>query len=90
VKEKKAAALSYEPGDYAPKILAKGMGATADAIYRIAQENGIPIVKSPQLVNVLSDINPFDYVPEKYWRAVAEILSFVYETRKDDGQYKSY
>jgi len=89
VEEKKAAALNYESGDYAPRILARGAGATADAICRIAQENCIPIVKSSQLVHYLSDLNPFEYVPKKYWAAVAEILSLVYETRGDDGQYKS-
>lgn len=86
---RKAAALGYEPGDYAPRILAKGMGISADAICRIARGNRIPIVKSPQLAHSLSDINPFDYIPEKYWTAVAEILRFVYETRGDDEQYKS-
>jgi len=89
VEENKAAALGYEPGDYAPRILAKGMGLSADAICRIARENRIPIVKSPRLAHSLSDINPFDYVPEKYWTAVAEILRFVYETRGDDEQYKN-
>lgn len=81
MEEKEVAALSYELGDYAPKILAKGMGITADAICRIAEENRIPIIKSPHLVHSLSEINPFEYIPEKYWVAVAEILNFVYETR---------
>lgn len=89
MEEKKATALNYEPGDYAPTILARGRGAIADAICRIAQENRIPIVKSPQLVHSLSDLNSFEYVPEKYWAAVAEILSFVYETRGDGEKYKS-
>jgi len=88
VEGKKAAALGYEPGDYAPKILAKGMGVTADAMCRIARENRIPIVKSPHLAHSLSDINPFDYIPEKYWTAVAEILRFVYETRENEERYE--
>ncbi|VDA99623.1 hypothetical protein S1OALGB6SA_694 [Olavius algarvensis spirochete endosymbiont] len=84
MEEKKAAALGYEPGDYAPKIFAKGTDVVADAICKIAQENRIPIVKSPHLAYSLSEINPFDYIPEKYWTAVAEILRFVYETRRND------
>lgn len=89
MRERKAAALGYEKGDYAPKVLARGLGNTADIINRIAVENGIPVVESPDLVNSLTQLDPFDYVPEKYWIAVAEILKFVYETRGKDELHKS-
>ena len=79
--EHKAAALKYEKGDHSPRVLARGIGTTADALRRIARQNDIPVVESPGLADSLSALNPFDYVPEKYWIAVAEILKFVYETR---------
>lgn len=84
MRERKAAALSYEKGDYAPRILARGIGDTAELLCRIAVENGVPILESPVLADSLSDLNPFDYIPEKYWTVVAEILKFVYETRGKD------
>lgn len=84
MRERKAAAIKYENGEYAPRILARGIGTTAETLRRIAGENGIPVVESPDLADSLSHLNPFDYVPEKYWIAVAEILKFVYETRGND------
>ncbi len=84
MKELKAAALKYEMGDYSPKVLARGTGISAEILKRIAGTNDIPIVESPILADSLSRLNPFDYVPEKYWIAIAEILKFVYETRGND------
>ena len=81
MKEHKAAALSYTEGDYAPKILARGIGETAAALCRIAAKSGVPVVESADLADSLTALDPFDSVPEEYWTAVAEILRFVYETR---------
>jgi len=89
MKELKAAALKYDRGDYSPRVLARGIGTTAETLRRIAGKNDIPIVESPGLADSLSGLNPFDYVPEKYWAAVAEILKFVYETRGNDELHKS-
>ncbi len=84
MKDPKAAALSYKQGDHAPKVLARGIGTTAEALCRIAARAGVPVIESPQLSDSLSALNPFDDVPEEYWVAVAEILKFVYETRGKD------
>ena len=77
----KAAALGYNVSDYAPKVLARGRGEAADVLCRIARNSGVPIVKSDELADSLSSLKPFAEVPELYWRALAEILRFVYETR---------
>ncbi len=84
MREPKAAALKYERGDFSPKVLARGTGVSAEILKRIAGTNNIPIVESPLLADSLSRLNPFDFVPEKYWIAIAEILKFVYETRGND------
>jgi type III secretion system FlhB-like substrate exporter len=89
MKEQKAAALKYDRADISPKILARGIGTGAEVLRRIASMNDVPIVESPALADSLSGLNPFDYVPEKYWTAVAEILKFVYETRGNDELHKS-
>lgn len=88
MKESRAAALKYESGDYAPKVLARGIGQTADVLRRLAGESGVPVLESPELAASLSRLQPFDYVPEKYWIAVAEILKFVYETRGTNELHK--
>ena len=82
--ESKAAALGYDKDDPAPKVLARGMGVSADTLIRIARQSGVPVVESPDLAQSLSAFKPFDFVPEKYWVAVAEIFRFVYETRGCD------
>ncbi|PIE04457.1 MAG: flagellar biosynthesis protein FlhB [Spirochaetales bacterium] len=84
MRDKKAAAVAYTPGEYAPRVLARGRGETAEALCRIAARNGVPVVESPDLANSLMALNPFDSIPEEYWTAVAEILRFVYETRGND------
>jgi flagellar biosynthesis protein len=81
LKRKKAAALGYERGDYAPRVLARGTGEAAEILCKIAGEAGVPVVESADLADSLTRMNPFDAVPETYWVAVAEILKFVYETR---------
>ena len=84
MKEHKAAALSYREGDHEPRVLARGIGSTADALCRIASRSGVPVVESSDLADSLSALDPFDDVPEEYWVAVAEILRFVYETRGEN------
>ena len=84
MRHRKAAALRYERGDFAPRVLARGVGDAADILCRIAGEAGVPVVESADLADSLSRMNPFDAVPEEYWVAVAEILKFVYETRESD------
>jgi flagellar biosynthesis protein len=84
LKCRKAAALGYERGDYAPRVLARGAGEAAEVLCRIAGEAGVPVVESADLADSLTMMNHFDAVPEEYWVAVAEILKFVYETRGSD------
>jgi flagellar biosynthesis protein len=84
-KRKKAAALKYKPGeDAAPKIVAKGSGNIAEKILEVAREHKIPLKEDPQLVEVLSTIDLNREIPPELYKAVAEILVFVYRmTRKD-------
>ena len=84
MKRRKAVAVGYQPGDAAPKVLARGMNHLADTLKRLAAENGVPVVVSAHLADSLSSLNPLDDIPEDYWSVVAEILKFVYETRDND------
>lgn len=76
---KKAAALQYDKEkDNAPHVTAQGSGETAKNIIKIAEQNGIPIKKDEDLVNMLSQIELNQEIPVELYKAVAEIFSFIY------------
>jgi flagellar biosynthesis protein len=80
---KKAAALKYDAKkDAAPKVVAKGSGKIAERILQIAKEHNVPIKDDPQLVEVLSTLDLYQEIPPELYRAVAEILAFVYRMTK--------
>lgn len=84
---KKAVALQYEPEkDNAPSVTAQGTGETAKNIIKIAQENGIPIKKDEDLVNMLSQIELNQEIPVELYQAVSEIFSFIYGISNDTKQ----
>jgi flagellar biosynthesis protein len=74
-----AAALKYDrQKDAAPRVSAKGRGSIAEKIIALAQENHIPIKNDPALVQVLSKLDIDEQIPVELYKAVAEILAFVY------------
>lgn len=74
-----AAALKYDrEKDLAPKLIAKGKGSTAEKIIELARKNNIPLKSDPGLVQVLSKLDIDEQIPVELYRAVAEILAFVY------------
>jgi len=80
---KKAAALSYDRDrDAAPRVVAKGSGFTAEKILQLATEHHIPIKEDPRLIEVLSQLDLYQEIPPELYRAVAEILAFVYRAAK--------
>lgn len=80
---KKAAAIKYTPGkDSAPKITAKGSGAIAEKILQIAKEHNVPLKEDQQLVEVLSKLDLYQEIPPDLYKAVAEVLAFVYKMTK--------
>ena len=76
----KAIALKYDiEKDNAPKITAKGKGATASNIIKIAKEHDIPIKEDADLIELLSQIDIDKEIPDSMYKAVAEIFSFIYD-----------
>ncbi len=76
-----AVAIAYD-GDtmIAPKVVAKGADEIALRIRQIATSVGIPIVERKALARGLYDaVDVGQYVPERFYRAIAEILAYVYE-----------
>jgi flagellar biosynthesis protein len=75
--DKTAVAISYEPGDAAPKILATGKGKVAEKIIETAKENKVPTYKDDKLAGTLSKLQIGDMIPPELYGVVAEILVFV-------------
>lgn len=76
-------AMKYDNDvDQAPKIVAKGIDFIALKIRDIAKENNIPIIENPALARSLHDqIEVEQTIPEEFYKAIAEIFSYVYELK---------
>ena len=76
---KTAVALGFEPqSDSAPRVTAKGSGKLADQILELARQHDIPIREDRDLIQVLSRLDLEEEIPPQLYRAVAEILAFIY------------
>lgn len=74
-------ALRYDGSRPAPVVVAKGQDLVALAIRRVARENDVPVVENPPLARSLYDAVELDAeIPEHLYRAIAELLAFVYRT----------
>lgn len=78
-KRKKAAALTYDKlSQEAPRISAIGKGIVAEKIIEKAKEHDVPIVEDPTLVELLSELDINETIPEELYEAVAEVFAFIY------------
>jgi flagellar biosynthesis protein len=76
-KPKQAIALSYEPEDDAPKVIAAGKGQLAERIIERAKEADIPVHRDEKLAETLSRLDIGEMIPPALYEVVAEILIFV-------------
>ena len=75
-----AIALRYTPETGStPKIVAKGEGFVAEEILRIARESDVPLRQDPALAGALATLDIGAQIPPELFRAVAEVLAFVYK-----------
>jgi flagellar biosynthesis protein len=75
---KRAVAMAYSGEDGAPKVVAKGTGVTADAIVSLAQEHGVYVHQSPELVSLLMQVDLDSEIPPELYQVVAELLAWLY------------
>ncbi len=73
-----AVALSYDEADGAPRVVAKGYGQLADTIVRTAEENGLYVHESRELVGLLMQVDLDAHIPPQLYVAVAELLAWLY------------
>lgn len=76
-KPKQAIALSYDPEEDAPKVVASGRGLLADKIIEKAKEHDVPVHRDDKLADTLSRLEIGDMIPPELYEVVAEILVFV-------------
>jgi flagellar biosynthetic protein FlhB len=78
-----AVAMKYDPETMsAPLLVAKGQDLVAFKIREIAEENDITIVENKPLAQALYfGVDIDDEVPEDHYKAVAEIISYVWNVK---------
>ena len=76
----RAVALEYSQGERTPRVVAVGAGEIARRIIELARENNVPIRRDDSLVEVLGKLDLGYEIPVETYRAVAEILAFLYRT----------
>ncbi len=78
-----AVALRFDPSEMAaPRVVAKGADHVAERIRDIAREHHVPLVENKPLAQALHKLaEPGDYIPVELYRAVAEVLAYVYRLK---------
>lgn len=79
-----ACALKYDAETMeSPKLLAKGSELFAKRIKEIAREHDIPVIENPPVARAIFRMVEINHeVPPDLYKAVAEILIFVYNLKK--------
>jgi len=78
-KSPKAVALKYDQRkDRAPRVIAKGRGNIAEKIIDIAKEHNVPLYEDNNLIQILEALELETEIPPELYRAVAEVLAFIY------------
>lgn len=76
-----AVALRYDDSNTAPQVTAKGTGELAEQIIAIAKHHGVCLKEDHKLVQLLSNLELGESIPEELYLAVAEIIAFTYLLR---------
>jgi flagellar biosynthetic protein FlhB len=79
-----AVALKYSQLEMAaPKVIAKGVDKMAQRIREVAKEADVPVIENPPLARGLyAAVDLDEEIPAEYYKAVAEIISYVYKLKK--------
>lgn len=78
-----AIALRYRPAEGAPIVTAKGFDEVAQHIKELARDFEVPIVENKPLARALAaKVKVGKVIPVDLFVAVAEVLAFVYRSRK--------
>ncbi|WP_448203226.1 flagellar biosynthesis protein FlhB [Azospirillum sp. sgz302134] len=83
-----AVALKYDSKTMsAPMVVAKGVDHVAFKIREIAEENDVPVMENPPLARALYAACDIDEeVPSEHYRAVAEVITYVFKLKGRMGR----
>jgi type III secretion YscU/HrpY family protein len=82
-----AVALRYDRNTMvAPKVATKGRDALARKIVELAKKHEVPIVRDITLTRALFDLEIDANVPRELYAAVAEVLTFAWKVRQEEGE----
>ena len=84
-----AVALAYRDGDPAPRVVAKGQGLVAEQIIGRAQDAGVFVHESKELVALLMNVDLDRQIPPGLYRAIAELLAWLYHVESAQGALSS-
>jgi flagellar biosynthesis protein len=76
--QRSAIALTYSADEIAPRVVAKGRGLIAQTIIERAHQHGVYVHESKELVALLMQVDLDQRIPPALYRAVAELLVWVY------------
>ena len=72
-------ALKYDrKKDNAPRVIAKGRGEIAEKIIEVARAHNVPLYEDKNLIQILEALDLETEIPPELYRAVAEVLAFIY------------
>ncbi len=81
-----AVALEYDKSvNAAPRVVAKGVDEAAARIREVARANRVPLVANPPLARALYTVALDADIPAEHYRAVAEIIAYVWRLRSLRG-----
>src|SRR2546425_12136758 len=82
-----AVALEYKPDKMAaPRVIAKGRNWVAQRIKQLGREHDIPTVENKPLARALyRSVEVEQEIPMELYKAVAEVLAYVYRIRHRNG-----
>ena len=80
-----ACALKYVAEEMdSPMLIAKGTELIAKKIIKIAEENSVPVIENPPVARALFRMVDINHpIPPELYKAVAEILMFVYKMKRN-------
>ena len=86
--QKAAVALKYNPDlNYAPVVVAAGLGHLAQKIVNIADENGVPVYRDDSAAALLVMLNSGDKIPTQLYSVIAAIYAEVVLTSGKTGTF---
>ncbi|MDH4573328.1 EscU/YscU/HrcU family type III secretion system export apparatus switch protein [Salinicola acroporae] len=87
---RRAVALAYsgERND-APRVVAKGYGNLAERVIELANQEGIFVHDSPELVALLMQVDLDARIPESLYQVIAELLVWIEQVDRSLGTEKS-